>query len=692
MGISALKKFTSKAALAGLLLFLIAPLWAAPDWTTSSGRDTPMGIAYYVQPGVNLTLTLTGAGASQGSGNVYIATGPFHTATLTETAQTVTAWGDSSITITPSVGSFSHGDHVFILVKHNDGSYSRGIPAYIWKTTPTISGITGTLTHGSTLTVLGSNFLTRGDHNGEAGKLVWMWDQFNRTDLATNTYNAWQRQASDPDSLSISNTSPRTARSGEKHLRRIGATGTDALITYMGDKSEYHFSAWIKLNVQYSGGGSKQIKFHRQLGSGDTGEDFYLLHSNDNNWVYAEDGGTDPRSACEDFENEPNITGDTWIFMETYARHSSCATCYDGEMWVKFNGKIMFDYWKNFNVFWPYPCYDAPDISGEYANANGHSGQLQTFPSYDQDWTVGSYADSDDHMYDATRASILISTVPTYALSQAGFETQIPSVWTSTSITFQLNAGAISDANIGNAYLYIVDQYGIVNPNGFQINSSTGGGDSEAPSVNAGNDQSVTLPSDASLDGTVSDNVGVQSSTWTKESGPGTVTFGNANAVDTTAGFSQAGTYVLKLTATDGTNSANDTVTITVSDPPPSSPAGLRGIGGGGRIGGGGTIKLNWRLDHEARGYLFSRLGIGGAGLRHPEALHEGPGGARAFDRPEGPGNQIARGGADQLPGIGEESQAGGREFPAASRSVGTPAAGAHQQIKQAKIISSRRW
>ena len=41
--------------------------------------------------------------------------------------------------------------------------------------------------------------------------------------------------------------------------------------------------------------------------------------------------------------------------------------------------------------------------------------------------------------------------------------------------------------------------------------------------------------------------------------GPGTVTFGNANAVDTTASFSAAGTYVLRLTANDGALTAATT-------------------------------------------------------------------------------------------------------------------------------------
>jgi hypothetical protein len=48
-------------------------------------------------------------------------------------------------------------------------------------------------------------------------------------------------------------------------------------------------------------------------------------------------------------------------------------------------------------------------------------------------------------------------------------------------------------------------------------------------------------------------------------SGPGTATFADPNAVDTTASFSAAGTYVLRLTASDSLLSASDDVTVTVN-------------------------------------------------------------------------------------------------------------------------------
>jgi hypothetical protein len=91
----------------------------------------------------------------------------------------------------------------------------------------------------------------------------------------------------------------------------------------------------------------------------------------------------------------------------------------------------------------------------------------------------------------------------------------------------------------------------------------------QAPSVNAGPNQSVTLPSSANLNGTVTDD-GLPSppnsmiTTWSKASGPGSVTFGNAAAVDTTASFSQSGTYVLRLTANDSVLQSFDEITITV--------------------------------------------------------------------------------------------------------------------------------
>ncbi len=89
----------------------------------------------------------------------------------------------------------------------------------------------------------------------------------------------------------------------------------------------------------------------------------------------------------------------------------------------------------------------------------------------------------------------------------------------------------------------------------------------KAPTVDAGANQTVALSGAVTLNGTVTDDglpSGVLIANWTKISGPGTVTFANPDAVDTTATFSAIGTYLLELTVTDEALVGSDQVTITV--------------------------------------------------------------------------------------------------------------------------------
>lgn len=89
------------------------------------------------------------------------------------------------------------------------------------------------------------------------------------------------------------------------------------------------------------------------------------------------------------------------------------------------------------------------------------------------------------------------------------------------------------------------------------------------PIVDAGMKQVVAENEAATLDGTVSDDglpvpPGNITLMWSKMSGPGTVTFGDDTAEDTTATFSAPGTYFLKLDADDGEITNSDTVRVDV--------------------------------------------------------------------------------------------------------------------------------
>ncbi len=95
-----------------------------------------------------------------------------------------------------------------------------------------------------------------------------------------------------------------------------------------------------------------------------------------------------------------------------------------------------------------------------------------------------------------------------------------------------------------------------------------------APVVLAGTDATIVLPVDSvALDGTVTDDglpdpPQTVTTTWSKVSGAGAVTFANSAAVDTTATFSTFGVYVLRLSADDDVLTAFDDVTITVNAAP----------------------------------------------------------------------------------------------------------------------------
>ncbi|MHC4207645.1 MAG: Tat pathway signal protein, partial [Planctomycetota bacterium] len=91
------------------------------------------------------------------------------------------------------------------------------------------------------------------------------------------------------------------------------------------------------------------------------------------------------------------------------------------------------------------------------------------------------------------------------------------------------------------------------------------------PRVNAGTDRVVMLKGRTYLNGEIKTlgEKGTSEIAWSKVSGPGKVAFENAGKPVTTATFSKAGDYVLKLTAGKGQLSASSTLTVKAVTPPP---------------------------------------------------------------------------------------------------------------------------
>ncbi len=172
-------------------------------------------------------------------------------------------------------------------------------------------------------------------------------------------------------------------------------------------------------------------------------------------------------------------------------------------------------------------------------------------------WLAGSDADSSGTSMAAPHvvgaAALYLGLNPTATPAEVGAE-----------LTSQATPGLVTDPGTGS-------------PNLLLYTGFLESGGNAAPVVNAGADQTITLPASASLNGSATDDglpnpPGALSRAWTQVSGPGTVTFADATNPVTTATFSAAGVYVLRLTANDSALIGSDDVQITVNPAAPATP------------------------------------------------------------------------------------------------------------------------
>lgn len=134
---------------------------------------------------------------------------------------------------------------------------------------------------------------------------------------------------------------------------------------------------------------------------------------------------------------------------------------------------------------------------------------------------------------------------------------------------FNLTAGS-SAINTGSSVGISTDIRGNARSGNPDLGAYEYGSSGTAMSVGAGANQSITLPTNrVTLVGSVLNApAGILTLNWSVVSGPPTVTFSSPSSATTTATFSAAGTYTLRLTATVAALSTSSDVVVTVNPQP----------------------------------------------------------------------------------------------------------------------------
>lgn len=328
---------------------------------------------------------------------------------------------------------------------------------------PVVSGISGTVSVDSSITINGTGFGTK------SSAAPWTWDNFEDgtvgQTLSTSPKGAgyWTRYdvtaTSQPTYQSCGHGGTQcaqltTAASGES-FQNFGRTGL------LSD--EMYWSCWFKWEL-VSGTASadsimKMIRLNTEGTMYSTTPSVYVTLAPDSTPGAGGTYGDSPNGAGDVFPESQMgaLDGAVWHHLEVYWRMSIPGGTSNGEFRVYYDGvEKLPGHWNNV-----------------VTRASGITRQIDSFllPLMHSVASGKIFRHSADDIYvDRTRSRVVICPGATWA-ARGACNVQIPSAWSATSITATVNG----PGTLVGQYLYVVDSAGLVNSTGFLVASASGG-------------------------------------------------------------------------------------------------------------------------------------------------------------------------------------------------------------------------
>lgn len=318
---------------------------------------------------------------------------------------------------------------------------------------PSISSTSGTFTHGSSVTISGSSFGSKGGTNANK-PLIWADFETSINPTSLGHYTAWAsnqgltRQSSAPQfGTSSWNVTASFDGSGSFSLEPTGGVTT----IYMYGKRYYNAS------IQ-----SDNLKFFR-IWSDNIGDS---VASTSNSGIILDEN-------CYNGSRFQAVTlgRNAWNHDEFLWRQSTSGTCSPGTStgngYYEFiqNGVQQQIYNNNF------PTEKSPVVYGSPSSIG-----IRVMDNFTDAGDInGTSVWMDDLYVDNTFARVMIGNASTFAAS-TNREIQIPTAWADGSITVQINRGSFGASD--SAYLYVIDSSNVVNTAGYPVTFGAGGGSS----------------------------------------------------------------------------------------------------------------------------------------------------------------------------------------------------------------------